>query len=104
MLSPRCSKSSPVLAITSSSSAGRTRLRPSASFAPPIPPESATTSRLLIGTYPRRRTAPGQTAHDHDGLPFGALPHHQRRGGGDLVRMPGDADLQFAAVQIGRTS
>ena len=49
MDSPRCSKSSPVLATTSSSSAGSTRLRPSASLAPPTPPDSAIT---VTGTGP----------------------------------------------------
>jgi hypothetical protein len=47
---------------------------------------------LLIGTCPRDRLA------------FGALPHHQRRRSGDLVRMPGDADLKRATEQIGRAT
>src|ERR1700680_4631905 len=79
MLNPRCSKSSPVLATTSSSSAGKTRLRPSASLGPPTPPA-------------------------HYRLAFGTLPHHERRCSGDLVRMPGDADLKLAAEQIGRSA
>src|ERR1700733_12084821 len=66
MLSPRCSKSSPVLATTSSSLAGRIRLRPSASLAPPTPPDSATTSRLLIGTCPLQPGAPVPTQHCRD--------------------------------------
>src|SRR6185312_8236357 len=54
--------------------------------------------RTIVGT------APCQTTHDHDRLALGALPHHERRSGSDLVRMPGDADLKLAAEQIGRAT
>ena len=42
---PRCSKSSPVLATTSQPLGGITRARPSASLAPPTPPDSARRAR-----------------------------------------------------------
>jgi hypothetical protein len=45
--------------------------------------------------------APGEAAHQHDRLTFGTLPLHQRGGGGDLVGVAGDADLQHTAEQIG---
>ena len=51
---PRCSKSSPVLTTTSKSSGGMIRDRPSASLAPPTPPESA----MITGTGPPRVDGP----------------------------------------------
>src|SRR5437762_2712927 len=109
MLSPRCSKSSPVLATISSSSGGRTRLKPSASLAPPTPPDRAITRPPLIEWGSTKQILarrpdqlgcriggclPGEPAHHHDGLRFVALAHHQRGGGGDLVGKAADADLQ----------
>src|ERR1700733_13622528 len=52
---PRCSKSSPTLATTSRLSGFKIRLRPSASFAPPMPPDKATTRSRLIETDPHLR-------------------------------------------------
>src|SRR6516164_5406381 len=52
---PRCSKSSPTLATTSRLSPGTIRLRPSASLAPPMPPDRATTRSRLIETDPHLR-------------------------------------------------
>src|SRR5438552_17806571 len=116
MLRPKCSKSSPVLATISNSSGGRTRLRPSASLAPPTPPDSATTRppliesssspELVLARRPDqlgRRVGgrlPGQPTDQHDGLRFVALAHHQRGGGGDLVGKAGDSDLQGSAEQV----
>src|SRR5215470_7400802 len=97
---PRCSKSSPVLAMTRSSSGGRIRLRPNASLAPPTPPDRATTRPLLIGMGSPEHVlgcgphqfrgrivgrAPAETAHEDGGLRLVALALDQRGGGCDLV-------------------
>src|SRR5690349_8800590 len=50
MLRPKCSKSSPVLAIIVSVPSGSARLSPNANFAPPTPPDSATTPLQIIVT------------------------------------------------------
>ena len=68
MLSLRCSKSSPVLHTTVRQSGGSVRYRPSASLAPPMPPESATTlAPALIGRDPprARESAPQPAAAAH---------------------------------------
>ena len=108
MDSPRCSKSSPVLATISSSSGGRTRLSPSASLAPPTPPDSATDAHRNRSSSARadqlgcRCSAPStQAAHQHDRVRLVGLALQQRSGGGDLVGEADDADLQRAAEQVG---
>jgi peptidoglycan/xylan/chitin deacetylase (PgdA/CDA1 family) len=55
--SPKCSKSSPVLATTVNCRGARIRYNPSASLAPPIPPDKASTLPVFIETDPARVAA-----------------------------------------------
>ncbi len=88
------------------------RLRPSASLAPPMPPDSATTRSRLIETGPRLQERMMLAAVDsgadqrkprirNDRRRLVRLAHDERGGGGDLIRETNDADLERSAEQVG---
>src|SRR5260370_39426968 len=95
------------------------RYRPSASLAPPTPPDSASTfplfsligtanspEQIVLGRADQRRgrgvgRRPREAAHQDDRGRLVGLALHQRGGGGDLVGKAGLGDFEDAAEQLG---
>src|SRR5437762_6625354 len=99
-------------------SGGSVRYSPSASLAPPTPPDSANTGppvliagvgsseKIVLGRADQRGggrvgRGPSETPHQDDRRPFVGLALDQRGGGGDLVGESGLGDFELAAEQIG---
>ena len=118
--SPRCSKSSPVLATTVRRPGASTRLKPERQLGAAdaagerddaairsCAVASCASAKQVLGLRRgsaragRVRRRPAQAAHDDHRLPFVGLAHQQRGGRGDLVGKADRVTRRLRAVEVG---